>query len=290
METLDPRLNAFRPDLADARLNGKVDADRFVSAVRRRVIASVAPLKREPRNGASLDSEVLRGEVFHVFDDTDKEWSWGQLGTDSYVGYVPAESLGSFEPAPTHQAIALRTFIYPGPDLKFPARAALSIGSRVAFSGESETRGMLYAHLVGDEGAVIAAHFKPIDAVAERDFVSVAERLVETPYLWGGRTSIGLDCSALVQLSLMACDRAAPRDADLQERMLGRPLEGGVGGDLARGDLVFWAGHVGILVDEQHMVHASGHHMNVVIEPLAEAVERIAQRHGEPTSVRRLAF
>lgn len=290
MNGLDPRMNAFRPDLADAGLRGKVDADRFAEGTKYRVVAAAAPLKRVPRPDAPLDSEVLRGEVFSIFDETAEGWSWGQLETDSYVGYVPTEALGSPAPEPTHRVATLRTFIYPGPDLKLPALGALSIECRVTLAGETETRGTLYRHLVGGEGAVIAAHVRPLDAPREGDFVAVAERFVETPYLWGGRTSLGLDCSALVQLSLMACGHAAPRDTDLQEKMLGAPVERGIAGELTRGDLVFWQGHVGILIDRQHMVHASGHHMTVVIEPLADAVERIARKHGPPTSVRRLAL
>jgi cell wall-associated NlpC family hydrolase len=284
VSALDPRLNAFRPDLADASLRGKVEAGRFVEAARRRVVAFSAPLKREPRPDAPLDSEVLRGEIFRVFEETAEGWSWGQLETDSYVGYVPAAALGMLAPEPTHRVAALRTFVYPGPDLKFPALGALSFGSRVALAGETMTRGTLYRHLAGGEGAVVAAHATPIDAPAETDFVAVAERFVETPYLWGGRTSLGLDCSALVQLSLMATGRPAPRDTDLQEKLLGVPVEGGVAGPLARGDLVFWKGQVGILADGARMVHASGHAMTVVVEPLAGALARI----GPPTSVRRL--
>jgi cell wall-associated NlpC family hydrolase len=288
VSALDPRLNAFRPDLADASLRGKVEAGRFVEAARRRVVAFSAPLKREPRPDAPLDSEVLRGEIFRVFEETAEGWSWGQLETDSYVGYVPAGALGMLAPEPTHRVAALRTFVYPGPDLKFPALGALSIGSRVALAGETVTRGTLYRHLAGGEGAIVAAHVTPVGAPAETDFVAVAERFVETPYLWGGRTSLGLDCSALVQLSLSATGRSAPRDTDLQEKMVGVPVEGGYQGALKRGDLIFWRGHVGILVDRTRLVHASGHHMAVIIEPLAEAIGRIARRSGSPTSVRRV--
>lgn len=290
MSKIDPRLNAYRRDLADARLAGKVEADRFVEAIRRRVTAFSAPLRREPRGDAALDSEVLCGEVFRVLEETGEGWSWGQLETDSYVGYVESEALGSEEPKPTHRATALRTFVYPGPDLKLPVRGAMSIGSRVALSGECETRGTVYAHLAGGEGAVIASHFAEFEDDFESDFVAVAERFAETPYLWGGRTSIGLDCSALVQLSLMACGHSAPRNSDMQERMLGQPLAGGIAGKLARGDLVFWPGHVAILLDGQNIVHASGYNMTVVREPLAEAIERIASKHDKPTSVRRIAF
>jgi cell wall-associated NlpC family hydrolase len=284
---LDARLNAFRPDRADARLKGKVVAARFVEGVARRVTAFSAPLRRTPSADASLDSEVLRGEVFRVFEETE-DWSWGQLESDSYVGYLPSAALGSLLPEPTHVVSALRTFIYPGPDLKLPALGALSLGARLAVAGETETRGTLYRNLAGT-GAVIASHVKPLPASPGSDFVAVAERFVETPYLWGGRTSLGLDCSALVQLSLMATGRSAPRDTDLQEKMVGVPVEGGYQASLKRGDLIFWRGHVGILLDRTRIVHASGHHMTVVIEPVAQAIGRIARKHGSPTSVRRVA-
>jgi hypothetical protein len=266
---LEPRLHAFRPDIADARLKGEVDAKRFVEAVGRRVVVAAAPLKRIPLPEAPLDSEILHGEIFRVFEETAEGWSWGQLETDGYVGYVPTEALGSLVPEPSHRVTALRTFVYPEPDLRLPISGSLSIGSRIALAGETESRGTRYRLLSGGTGAV-------------------AERFLETPYLWGGRTSLGLDCSALVQLSLAACGRAAPRDTDLQESMLGEAVEGGITGKLARGDLVFWRGHVGILADRQLIVHASGAHMKVVRERLGEAVGRIARAHGAPTSVQRL--
>ncbi len=287
MTDLDPRMNAFRPDRADARLRGKVAAARFVEGVTRRVTAFSAPLKRTPRAEASLDSEVLHGEIFRVFEETAEGWSWGQLESDSYVGYVRSEALGSLVPEPTHSVSAVRTFIYPGPDLKLPALGAVSLGAGLALAGETETRGTLYRHIAGG-GAVVAAHVKPVGAPPEADFVAVAERFVETPYLWGGRTSLGLDCSALVQVSLMAAGKTAPRDTDLQEKLLGAAVEGSFQAALARGDFIFWRGHVGILLDRKRLIHASGHHMAVVIEPLNEAIGRIARKHGAPTSVRRL--
>lgn len=287
MKALDPRLHAFRADIADARLKGKVEAERFVEAVSRRVVAASAPLKFAPEADATLESEILRGEVFRVFDEGREGWSWGQLETDSYVGYVPSEALGSLVPEPSHRVVALRTFVYPEPDLKRPALGSLSMGSRIALAGESEIRGKRYSLLAGG-GAVIAAHVAPIDESMETDFVVVAERFVETPYLWGGRTSLGVDCSALVQLSLAACGHAVPRDTDLQEATIGEAVAGGITGKLARGDLVFWRRHVGILADRHRLVHASAFHMTVVVEPLAGAVGRIARDFGAPTSVRRL--
>jgi cell wall-associated NlpC family hydrolase len=275
MTTLDPRLHAFRPDLADIRLKGRVESARFVEGVSRRVVVAAAPIRCVPRSDAGLESEALRGETFMVFEDGGEGWSWGQLETDSYVGYVPTDALAAEAPEPTHRVAVLRTFLYPGPDLKLPARECLSLGCRLALAGEAETRGTAYRLLAGGEGAVVAAHVVPRNAPPEGDFVAVAERFLGTPYLWGGRTSIGLDCSGLVQLSLMAAGHSAPRDTDLQEAMIGQPVAGGRAAELRRGDLVFWPGHVGIMIDGEYMIHASGHQMAVVIEPLADAVRRI---------------
>ena len=289
MMDLDPRLNAFRPDLADVRLKGKVEAARFVEGSPRRVVASSAPLKRTPRADASLESEILRGEVFTVFEDGAEGWSWGQLDTDGYVGFVPTDALGPIAPEPTHRVAALRTFVYPGPDMKLPALSVLSFGTRIALDEEAETRGTVYRRIAGGEGWIVAATAESVEAPVENDFVAIAERFLNTAYLWGGRTSLGLDCSSLVQLSLMAAGTAAPRDTDLQEKVLGDVVEGGVATPLHRGDLVFWTGHVGIMIDGEYLLHSNGHHMAVVIEPLAEAIARIGGKTSQPTSVRRLA-
>jgi hypothetical protein len=291
--TLDPRLNAYRPDLADGTLKGKVDAARFVAGTQRRVAAPSAPMKTQPRADASLASEILRGEIFTVFEDTPEGWSWGQLETDRYVGYVPTDALGSLAPEPTHRIAALRTFIYPGPDMKLPAIAPLSFGARVTLGRQTVTRNTPYREIAGGQGWLVAAAAEPVTTPPAGDFVAVAERFVGVAYLWGGRTSLGLDCSALVQLALMAAGKRAPRDTDLQEKMPGVAVEGGVGAPLQRGDLVFWlghhAGHVGIMIDGEYLVHANGHHMAVVIEPLAEVIARIGAKTSQPTSVKRLA-
>ena len=288
MTALDPRLNAFRPDLADARLQGKVTAARFVAGQVRGVVAASAPLKRTPASDAPLDTEVLRGETFTVFEDTPEGWSWGQLATDAYVGYVPTDALRANPPAPTHHISALRTFVYPGPDMKKPAVGALSFLAGVPLDREATTRGTRYLGLAGGEGWVVASTVAPVETSPAPDFVAVAERFVGSAYLWGGRTSLGLDCSALVQLALMAAGKSAPRDTDMQEQVLGRPLSGGLTPDTRRGDLIFWKGHVAIVVDPDTIVHASGHHMAVVYERLAEAAGRIAHVGGAPTSIRRL--
>jgi len=285
---LDPRINAFLPALADARLRGRVEAEVFAEGSFKRVTAAVAPLKRLPIEHASLDSEVVRGEVVRVFGDTADGWSFCQCEADAYVGFVPADALGDVAPAPTHRVTALRTFLYPAPDLKLPPRATLPIGSLIAVEGEAWTRGTPYVVLAGGDGALVAAHVETVDTPRPGDFVTVAERFVETPYRWGGRSGLGVDCSGFVQLVLGLTGRAAPRDTDLQAQGLGEAVESGLVGDLRRGDIVIWTGHALIVRDDDSVIHSSGHHMRVVVEPKAEALRRLLAAVGEPLAVRRV--
>jgi len=288
MTALDPRLHAYRDDLADARLKGRVPSARYVEGAVKRVVADVAPIRKAPAADAMLVSEALRGEIVRVFEETVEGWAWGQLETDGYVGYFPSDALSADAPEPTHRIAALRAFIYSGPDMKLPVRGSLPLSARVALGGEVTTRGTAYALLPRGEGAIVADLAVPSAAPRATDFVAVAERFLNAPYLWGGRTSFGLDCSALVQLSLAETGVSAPRDTDLQERMLGTAAAADVA-SVRRGDLVFWRGHVGIMLDGEYLLHASGSHATVVIEPLTKAVARIAARGGGPiTSVRRL--
>lgn len=285
---LDPRLNAYRPDLADMRLHGRVEALAFAEGTVKRVVAPTAPLRREPRLDGPTDTELLRGETARVFADSGEGWSWVQSETDGYVGYTATEALSGSAPEPTHRVTALRTFVYPGADMKLAPRAVLSIGSRLALAGEVITRGTPYRPLAGGEGAVVAIHVAPLAAPPEQDFVAVAERFVGTPYLWGGRSGAGVDCSGLIQLSLLVAGHAAPRDTDMQRDAIGDLVAGGTAAPLRRGDLIYWRGHAGILVDAGHLLHASGYHMTVVVEPLAGALARIAVTSGSPLCVRRL--
>lgn len=280
---LDRRLTPARPDLAARHLDGTVEALAFADPVPMRVVTPSAPLRREPRPDAPLDTEALAGEAVRVYEQHEG-WAWGQLAGDSYVGYLPEECLAGDAAAPTHRVCALRTFVYPGPSIKLPPLEALSIGAGLAVTGES---GDFFTTERG--GHVFKPHLCP-RSQHEPDFVAVAERFLHVPYLWGGRTSLGLDCSALVQLSLAAAGMAAPRDSDLQERELGEALayDDSLDG-LSRGDLVFWKGHVGIMTDPDTLLHATAFTMSVIREPLRPARDRILARNGGPiTAIRRL--
>jgi cell wall-associated NlpC family hydrolase len=281
MTTLHPRLTPARPDLADKRLEGMVEATRFVEGTPKQVVAASAPLRREPRSDAALDTELLHGETVRVFEETAEGWAWVQLDTDGYVGWCPTEALGPTGAAPTHRVRTLRTFVYPGPSIKLPPLMILSMNARVAVASADEH----FART--DAGFIYTRHLTPLDGF-EPDWVGVAERFVGTPYLWGGRTSVGLDCSALVQMAMTAAGLECPRDTDMQESALGTDLGVNDLTGLQRGDLLFWKGHVAIARGDATMVHANGHHMDTVIEPIDEAVQRIAREGLTVTSVKRL--
>jgi cell wall-associated NlpC family hydrolase len=279
---LDPRLNAFRADLADARLRGQVSATRFVEGALRRVRAPAAFFHQAPGPDAPIVSEAIHGELVRVFEEQEG-WAWAQLETDSYVGFMSGDALGPVDPAPTHRVTALRAFVFPQPDLKLPPRAALPFGSAVALTEEVITRGTLYRLLANGGGAIPSVQVAPLDTPAAADFVAIAEQFRGVPYLWGGRTSLGLDCSALVQTSLAAAGIAVPRDTDMQERAIGSAAD--MRAPRLRGDLVFWKGHVGIVSAPDRLLHANAHHMAVAEESLAGALARI----GPPTSIHRLS-
>lgn len=278
--SLDRRLHAHRPDLADRRLQGRVTADRFADGAPARVAVPVADLRPKPDLASGIDTQLLFGEPVRVFDRQDG-WAWVQADLDGYVGYLPEAALAA--PAtPSHWITVPRTFVYPEAELRKVPLHALSMGSRISVIGEAETRGTRYLLLEGG-GAIIARHCLPLGTAPADDYVSLAGLFLETPYLWGGRSGFGIDCSGLVQLAAMMAGHSVPRDSDMQANF-GQPLERH---QLKRGDLAFWKGHVAIMEDPNTILHANGHTMTVAREPLDAAIERIGWLYGQPTGYRR---
>lgn len=280
-QTLDRRLNAYREDLAEERLRGLVDAPRFVEGVPATVCVPVTPLRARPDLACGTDTELLYGETARVLDIADG-WAWVKSDLDGYVGYLPHDTVKEPEAAASHVVAVPRTFVYRGADLRFPQAFALSMGSHLHVVGEAETRGTRYFLLDGGL-AVVASHCAAAGPLAE-DYVAIAARFLETPYLWGGRSGFGIDCSGLVQLSMQMTGRRVPRDTDMQAGAIGRPIERH---ELTRGDLVFWKGHVAIMEDEKTLLHANGHTMTVAREGLEDAIRRIGWLYAQPTGYRR---
>lgn len=282
MTMLDRRLHAYRPDLAEAGLEGRVEASRFVKGAPARVAVPVVALRPEPDLARGIDTELLLGEDLTVFDRADG-WCWVKAASDGYVGYLPEEALSEGKPAPTHIVTVQRSFVYPEPELRKPHQAILSMGSRVHVAGEAEARGNHYV-VLEDGTALFSRHVQAIGALDGSDYVAIVARFLETPYLWGGRSGLGIDCSALVQLAMLMTGRHAPRDTDMQAAGLGQPIDRS---EIRRGDLVFWKGHVAVFEDPETILHANGYSMTVARENFEAAVRRIGSLYEQPTSYRR---
>lgn len=275
--SLDRRTTPARPDLAAVSLRGQVEAARFVEGEAMTITAGRASLCASPSVDASQDSELLFGEQVTVYDRAEG-WAWVQAAGDGYVGYLRQEALGELPPAGLKVA-ALMAPVFSAPDLKTPVRDLLPMNALVPVRAQPGD----YVEIT--PGAFLhRCHTAPLDQ-RESDFAAVAERFVGVPYVWGGKTFAGQDCSGLVQTALAACGAAAPRDTDMQEAALGQPVDLD---DARRGDLVFWKGHVGIVLDGGRLLHANAFHMQVAIEPLSEAVARIAKSGFPVTAVKRL--
>jgi cell wall-associated NlpC family hydrolase len=279
----DPRLTPARGDLAAKYLEGKVEAARFVAGEQFEISEAIAPLRNGPSSDAELATQALLGERVTIYDRNGEGFAWGQLNGDGYVGWLPDRALAKPGATPTHKITALRTFAFPGPSIKLPPIDTLVMGTTLAVAREEA------AFAVTRQGWYLPRrHVGGIDAMAE-DFVAVAERFVGTPYLWGGKSSLGIDCSGLVQVSLNAAGTGCPRDSDMQRDGLGRLLGLAESSPLQRGDLIFWRGHVAIARDAETIVHANAHHMATVIENTSGAIARIKAAGSEVTAIKRLA-
>ena len=281
----DSRLMPARPDLASAALRGVVKAERFAEPARHVCVAPAAPIRRAPADSAPMDDQLLFGDGFDAFEIA-QGWAWGQSRADLYCGYVRADQLSEGEPALTHRVTALRAYAFAEPDIKSPPLTLLSMNCRVA---EMQREGRFV--LAHNAGWMWDGQLAALDAPFPADPAAVAERFLGAPYLWGGKESLGLDCSGLIQMAVTACGVPCPRDSDQQEGALGAPVafDDSLSG-LRRGDLVFWKGHVGMMVDGERLIHANAHHMETAIEPLAAARDRIAARGTAISSIRRSDF
>jgi len=270
----DKRLTPARPDLAAAQLKGVVDAPRYAEGEKFSVCVGRASLRVRPSNDAAQDSELLFGEIFTVYDSAEG-WAWGQAANDLYVGYLRREALA--KPFKTEARVsALMAPVFSAADLKTPVRDLLPMNAAVPVVAREGD----YANV--GPGFV---HRQHLGSETQQDFVAIAERFLGVPYVWGGKTVAGLDCSGLIQTALQAVGKAVPRDTDMMEKALGDTI---ALSDLRRGDLIFWKGHMGVMLDAKCLLHANAFHMAVAIEPLTEAVARIEKIAGPVTSIRRL--
>lgn len=260
----DPNVNAYRPDLASTRLTGKVKARRYVDGERRQARHGTVPLRQAPAADARQVSELLFGEAFVVLEDKDG-WAWGQCEDDDYVGYVESEALRAEPLQPTHRIGALRAHVFSDPDLKSPPLHCVSHGSLVTVTERSGR----YAGLA-EGGWVHEAALAETDTV-EPDFVATALRYLGVPYLWGGRSALGLDCSGLVQVALNRAGIACPRDCYMQVDGVGEGVP--PDGPYRRGDLVVFSGHCGLMVDDGAIIHANATAMCVSVDPLTAVAE-----------------
>ncbi len=274
-----PRLTPVRSDLAALHLKDEVPAPRYSNGIVLNVCLPLSGMSDEPDATSPMTNQLMFGEAFTVYDVADG-WAWGQ-SADGYVGYIPAKNLRERAPDPTHRVVTVQAHVRERPEVKVRPAGALPYGGLITVIEPGDE----WSRMEGG-GYVPAAQLRPIGESAS-DWVAEAEGFRGTPYLWGGRSHGGVDCSGLIQISMQLAGLECPRDTDMQEAALGEIAPEAE--PLRRGDLVFWKGHVGVMTDAETLFHANAHHMAAAYEPLADAKARIAASGGgAPSSIKRL--
>jgi cell wall-associated NlpC family hydrolase len=277
----DPRLTLVRDGVAALSLLGQVRADRYEPTSAARCVVAAAAIRKAADAMSEQQDQVIFGEAFDILFE-EQGFAFGQARRDGYVGFVETTALAKGLIEPSHWISVLRTYAFAEPDLKTATTGLYTLNSLVTVE---QTYGRFAK--IADGGWLFAAHLAPIGDYGS-DPAGVAALFLNAPYQWGGRESAGLDCSGLIQQALYACGHAGPRDTDMQAEALGRRV---ARDELRRNDLVFWRGHVGIMLDEDRLLHANAHHMMTAIEPVGEAIARISSAGaGEPTAFKRLGL
>ncbi len=281
-QALDPRINAYRSDIAAAALKGQVDAGRFVSGLRMRVAQALAPMHARPASDVRRTNELWFGELVDVYDRADG-WAWCQSAREGYVGYVKAAALTEVITEASHRLAVPASHLYPEPKMKSAPTEWLPFGARLSVT--EERRG--FSRLADGRWAV-SRHLLAVGA-CQPDIFATARQFLGVPYLWGGGSAAGIDCSGLIQAALLAAGRSCPRDSDQMAASLGRALAADTDpAALARGDLVFFPGHVMIADGQGNVLHANAHHMAVALEPVEIVRRRCSPAEADGWRYRRV--
>jgi cell wall-associated NlpC family hydrolase len=217
---------------------------------------------------------LLRGEIFMV-EEEKNGWCKGRCAHDNYPGYIESKYLTKAVTPSTHVVTAAQSHVYQDPTMKSAKLETLGFGSLLAIVGEKEG----WAKINGG-GWIFQKHLTPTDKL-EKDMIATAKKFLEVPYYWGGRSGFGIDCSGLMQACFARAGISIPRDTDVQEASVGNAAE-----KPQKGDIVFFPGHVGLMVDDQNIIHANAFHMKVTVEPLTV----VAERSKKITAVKRGPF